>query len=87
MTKMSEWQSLRRHLVDLQQSVASQIEVYPQPIPACDEQFNYLLELRSQLPAELARLDDDASDGSGSAEEFIRTSPIKEALGKLTADS
>lgn len=33
-----------------------EISNYPPPIPACDEQFNYLLEKRDQLLRELARL-------------------------------
>jgi len=33
-----------------------EISSYPPPIPACDEQFNYLLEKRDQLLRELARL-------------------------------
>ena len=86
MTKTDEWQSLRQRLESLQRTVASQIESYPQPIPACDEQFNYLLELRRLVPAELARFDGAAGDGAASAEDFMRTSPVREALEKLTAD-
>ncbi len=33
-----------------------EISSYPTPIPACDEQFNYLLEKRDQLLRELAQL-------------------------------
>jgi len=39
-------------------SVEEEIRHYPAPIPACDAQFNYLLEQRSQIPQLIARLRD-----------------------------
>jgi chorismate mutase len=33
-----------------------EIRDYPQPIPACDEHFNHLLEERARVARELARL-------------------------------
>ncbi len=35
-----------------------QIGSYPQPIPACDAQFNYLLETRSRLSDTLKLIDE-----------------------------
>ena len=72
-----EWQSLRRRLEALSDSVAEEIRSYPPPIPACDAQFNRLLELRRVLPQELARLDLAAHDGSITIEDFIRASPCQ----------
>ena len=34
----------------------AQIENYPPPIPACDTQFNYLMEKRSKVYQELSQL-------------------------------
>jgi hypothetical protein len=36
--------------------VLAEIRSYPPPIPACDAQFNYLLEQRDQLSVALNRL-------------------------------
>ena len=36
--------------------VVDEIRVYPSPIPACDAQFNYLLEQRAKLSQELGQL-------------------------------
>ena len=36
--------------------IQAEISAYPAPIAGCDEQFNYLLERRSQVRRELARL-------------------------------
>ena len=36
--------------------VCAEIASYPPPIPACDEQFNHLLEERDRISRELSRL-------------------------------
>ena len=77
-----EWQSLRRRLEALSDSVAVEIRSYPPPIPACDAQFNRLLELRRVLPQELARLDLAAHDRSITIEDFIRASPCQAELSE-----
>jgi hypothetical protein len=75
MCKSGGWAMLRATLEALQRSVAEEIRAYPFPIPACDAQFNRLLELRRLLPEELARLDIASSDPGASIEVFVRTSP------------
>ena len=76
----SDWHSLRLRLEALQHAVADEIRGYPVPIPACDAQFNHLLELRRLLPGELARLDLTADDESATPDDFIRSSPCAAAL-------
>ena len=44
--------------------IREEIRRYPAPIPACDAQFNYLLESREALSAAIARLGELMSDGS-----------------------
>ena len=44
------------HLDRQRQAVEKQIRGYPPPIPACDAQFNYLLEERDRLCRETAAL-------------------------------
>jgi hypothetical protein len=75
MSRNADWTMLRATLEALQRSVAEEIRAYPFPIPACDAQFNRLLELRRLLPEELARLDFASSEAGASIEAFVRTSP------------
>ncbi len=82
-----EWHSFRLRLEALKDTVAEEIRSYPPPIPACDAQFNRLLELRRLLPQELARLDLAANDKSITIEEFIRSSPCEAALSALLPES
>ncbi len=83
MIDQSELDRLHRGMELLSKAVAEEILRYPAPIPACDDQFNHLLELRRLLPAELARLEAARDDGSVSAAQFIRTSPCRETLASL----
>ncbi len=78
-----EWHSLRLRLEALKETVAGELRNYPPPIPACDGQFNRLLELRRLLPRELARLDLAANDRSITIEDFIHSSPCEAALSAL----
>ena len=68
MNAASKWVALRRHLEGVSATVAAEIRGYPAPIPACDAQFNHLLEQRRLLSRELARLDAARKDGAGPAQ-------------------
>ncbi len=83
MNTESEWRSLRLRLEALKETVGEELRSYPPPVPACDGQFNRLLELRRLLPRELARLDLAANDESITIEDFIRSSPCEAALSAL----
>ncbi len=83
MSSISEWQSFRLRVESLVASVSEQIQNYPPPIPACDAQFNHLLELRQTLPQELARLKLVATDNSMSIDDFMHSSPCEDALSEL----
>jgi hypothetical protein len=52
----SVWKIIRDHLESERQRIYEEIKNYPTPIPACDAQFNYLLEERQRIPQELDRL-------------------------------
>lgn len=62
------------HLDRQRQAVEQQIRAYPPPIPACDAQFNYLLEERDRLCRESAAL-----------AEAIDTAPNARAAAKALA--
>lgn len=50
------WVAIRNHLEERMRRVQDEIRSYPAPIPACDAQFNHLLEERDALSSELARV-------------------------------
>jgi len=51
----------RRHSLERERSrVQEEIRSYPQPIPACDEHFNSLIERRTRIARELLSLDEAA---------------------------
>jgi hypothetical protein len=77
--------ALRRveeHLERERRRIASEITSYPSPIPACDAQFNYLLEQRErvaqdlQLLATLTRTDLPGRDVVAHVVELLTRSPF-----------
>ena len=50
------WDAAVHHLRQKLDRIRQEIETYPAPIPACDLQFNTLLEEREQIAGELRRL-------------------------------
>lgn len=52
----SVWEKIQEHLENERHRVSEEIMNYPTPIPACDAQFNYLLEERTRIAEELERL-------------------------------
>jgi hypothetical protein len=81
-----EWSRLRVAIEALLDEATRDIRAYPPPIPACDAQFNHLLELRQGLPGELARLDALARAGGGNVLDFIESSPFCADLARRLAD-
>ncbi len=81
----SDWEALRARLAQTQAAVAAEINAYPPPIPACDAQFDYLLERRAALSAALARLDAARKDGTDTPQDFLASTPIL-AEGRVAGD-
>jgi hypothetical protein len=81
-----DWARLRAAIEALLDEATRDIRAYPPPIPACDAQFNHLLELRQGLPGELARLDALTRAGDGNVLDFIETSPFRADLARRLAD-
>jgi len=87
------WKAIRGHLEDLKRPIDEAIRAYPPPIPACDAQYNYLLEERDRIGGELRRLDAVRRETAGrrdalaAAEGFIGSSPCIDAAaaGKIQA--
>jgi hypothetical protein len=90
----SAWARIRTCLEDRRHQLHEEIRSYPRPIPACDQQFNYLLEERAQTAEELDRMDEACAEclARGGAleriEEFIRScryldEKARQAVGSL----
>jgi hypothetical protein len=85
--------TLRTHLERERDRIGEEIRNYPPPIPACDLQFNQLLEARAGISRELdllqrlARESSRRSDAVGLLGEFIRSSSFldDEAKRRLAA--
>ncbi len=76
MTAESDWDALRARLVQLQEAVAAEIRAYPAPIPACDAQYDHLLERRAALAAARARLNAAREGGAATVEDFRASTPL-----------
>ena len=80
MPAKSVWTMIHEHLDKEMRRVQDEIRSYPAPIPACDAQFNYLLEERETLSSELARVrevmneDGDCEDTRRSIDAFLNVS-------------
>jgi hypothetical protein len=76
----SVWDRIRTHLVSEKHRIYEEIRNYPRPVAGCDQQFNYLLEERARISAELERMDRDCVESLTRGnplelvEEFIRSS-------------
>ncbi len=79
----SDWDALRARLERMREAVAAEIRTYPAPIPACDAQFDHLLERREALSGALARLDAARKDGAGTPESFVAGLPGLDGDGRL----
>lgn len=77
-----DWLRLRAEIEALLEDTKAEIRAYPTPIPACDVQFNHLLELRQGLPGELSRLDAAARAGGAKPRDFLAESPFRDALAR-----
>ena len=72
------WLEIRTHLEKEKTQIYEEIENYPPPIPACDLQYNHLLEERTRVTQELNRVREASEQGSNYADS-VRL--IREFLG------
>lgn len=69
------WTTLQDHLLDLRKAVQDEIRTYPTPIAGCDQQFNYLLEKKHRIAAELSGVNEALARGDVAlATEIVRSS-------------
>jgi hypothetical protein len=76
MSKLNTWQAVQDRLISRRAALNEEIAAYPGPITGCDAQFNHMLELRSDLNAELVRLETAKSNDTNMLEQFMESSPF-----------
>lgn len=74
------WRQIQRHLEDEKERLFQEIRSYPPPIPACDAQFNGLLEERATVLHILGEMKDVRKQSRSSSEQI-------DLLDKLIASS
>jgi hypothetical protein len=76
----SAWERVKTLLATERHRIHEEIKNYPRPIPACDLQFNYLLEERTSIAQELGRAEEAAEQSRKGGDpvallrEFLRSS-------------
>jgi hypothetical protein len=81
----SVWADIQSSLERRKRHLHEEIRTYPPPIPACDRQFDYLLEQRANLLAELDRLcvvREDSSSRDDSLDAIDQFLTASRCLGK-----
>ena len=70
----SVWKRIEEHLEDQRQRIYEEMKNYPRPIPACDLQFNHLLEKRTGILQEIDRMHEAREEtlGRGGALNLLR---------------
>ena len=58
------WLKIKANLELKKRQINDEILGYPPPIPACDVQFNFLLEERAKIAQELRRLQEVSEDAA-----------------------
>ena len=77
----SAWRNIKYHLEKKRDRIYTEIKDYPPPIPACDQQFNFLLEERTRIAQVLNQIDKLAAESLSHStplqllDQFIRSSP------------
>jgi hypothetical protein len=83
----SAWTGIRACLEREKQQVYEEIRTYPRPIPACDQQFNALLEERARLARELERLDAACAESLTRGDPFGLIEAFITSSGYIDADA
>ncbi len=76
MSKLNTWQAVQDRLISCRAALNEEIAAYPGPITGCDAQFNHMLEQRSDLNAELVRLETTKSNDTNMLEQFMESCPF-----------
>lgn len=82
----SRLEVIRDRLLALKKPVDAEIRAYPPPIPACDAQFNYLLDRRAALSRALVRLDAILKEGLPPSEEARALDAFIESCAEFDAE-
>jgi len=76
------YSQIEAHLWQERERIYAEIHAYPPPIPACDAQFNYLIEKRALVTQELSQvraictLPDSPERNAAALRQLVKTSEI-----------
>ena len=77
------YDAVRERLQQIRLDILTEIQHYPTPIPHCDQQFNWLLEQRDRVSAELQALEELRERAAAALQDFVRTSQFLEGDASL----
>lgn len=81
------WQAIKRSLEAKRDEVYAEIYSYRPPIPACDVQFNFLIEVRARVAQELSHLQSLGKQNLPAAELLSQLDEFLEASTALTEEA
>lgn len=76
----SIWHEIKEQLAAKKQQVIAEINEYPPPIPACDQQFNFLLEERTRLTRLVREVDAVFTENLSDANSVTRLASFIDSL-------
>ena len=71
---LAPYDAVRERLQQARLKILTEIQHYPTPIPHCDQQFNWLLEQRDNVSAELQALDELRERAAAALRDFVSAS-------------
>jgi hypothetical protein len=77
------YDGVRERLQQVRLNLLTEIQHYPTPIAHCDQQFNWLLEQRDRVTAELQALDELQERAAAALNDFVRSSRFLEGDASL----
>ena len=84
---MSPREKIRNCLERARNRVHERITHYPMPIPACDADYNCLLEERARITDALDRLQTDAANGAAITDSITRIEALILASAHVEAET
>jgi hypothetical protein len=76
---LAPYDAVQEQLLQARTRILTEIQHYPTPIPHCDQHFNWLLEQRDTVSAELQALEDLKERAAAALTTFVQASQFLDA--------
>ena len=80
-------EEVRRRLERAKASIKAELRDYPQPITACDAQYNHLARERREVGRALARLDEIARERASGGDPTAAMEALVRSLAEIGGDA